>query len=99
MPAQAAQEPRGGGVRKPPYRMPLMIHDLSPKFPTRLQVGCTMEKEVRRLKKIHLALAVAEGESIAEWARRKWGARCTVNRMTEIEEELRERTGHKRPAR
>jgi len=28
-----------------------------------------MEKEVRRQKKIHLALAVAEGESIAEWAR------------------------------
>ena len=28
-----------------------------------------MEKEVRRLKKIHLALAVAEGESIAAWAR------------------------------
>ena len=28
-----------------------------------------MEKEVRRLKKIHLALAVAQGESIAEWAR------------------------------
>ena len=27
-----------------------------------------MEKEVRRLKKINLALAVAEGESIAEWA-------------------------------
>src|SRR5947209_1292424 len=34
-----------------------MIHHLSPKFPTRLQVGCTTEKEVRRLKKIHLALA------------------------------------------
>ena len=46
-----------------------MIHNLSPKFPTRDQVGCTMEKEVRRLKKINLALAVAEGESIAEWAR------------------------------
>ena len=46
-----------------------MIHNLSPKFPTRLQVGCTMEKEVRRLKKINLALAVAEGESIAAWAR------------------------------
>jgi hypothetical protein len=28
-----------------------------------------MEKEVRRHKKINLALAVAEGESIAEWAR------------------------------
>ena len=28
-----------------------------------------MEKEVRRHQKIHLALAVAEGESIAEWAR------------------------------
>src|SRR5438270_11681131 len=35
------------------------------------QVECTMEKEVRRHKKIHLALAVAEGESIAEWARQK----------------------------
>ena len=28
-----------------------------------------MEKEIRRHQKIHLALAVAEGESIAEWAR------------------------------
>ena len=28
-----------------------------------------MDKEVRRHKKINLALAVAEGESIAEWAR------------------------------
>jgi hypothetical protein len=28
-----------------------------------------MEKEVRRLKKINLAASVAEGESIAEWAR------------------------------
>jgi hypothetical protein len=32
------------------------------------QVGCTMEKEVRRHKKIHLALAIAEGESIIAWA-------------------------------
>jgi hypothetical protein len=29
-----------------------------------------MEKEVRRLKKINLALAVAEGESITAWAHR-----------------------------
>ena len=29
-----------------------------------------MEKEVRRLKKIHLALAVAAGESIAAWAKK-----------------------------
>jgi hypothetical protein len=28
-----------------------------------------MEKEVRRLKRINLAAAVADGESIAEWAR------------------------------
>ena len=28
-----------------------------------------MEKEVRHQKKIHLALWIAEGESIAEWAR------------------------------
>ena len=27
-----------------------------------------MDKEVRRFKKLHLALAIAEGESIAEWA-------------------------------
>src|SRR4051794_18363222 len=46
-----------------------MIYHLSPKFPTRFQVGCTMEKEVRRLKKFHLALAIAEGESITAWAR------------------------------
>jgi hypothetical protein len=32
------------------------------------QVECTMEKEVRRHQKIHLALAIAEGESIAAWA-------------------------------
>ena len=38
-------------------------------FRVRNHVGCTMEKEVRRLKKINLAAAVAEGESIAEWAR------------------------------
>jgi hypothetical protein len=37
-------------------------------FRVRDQVGCTMEKEVRRQKKIHLALAIAEGESIAAWA-------------------------------
>ena len=29
------------------------------------QVECTMEKEVRRHQKIHLALAIAGGESIA----------------------------------
>jgi hypothetical protein len=32
-------------------------------------VECTMEKEVRRHKKMNLALAVAGGESIAAWAR------------------------------
>ena len=31
-------------------------------------VECTMEKEVRRHQKIHLALAIAGGESIAAWA-------------------------------
>ena len=41
-------------ARKPPYRIPLMTHNLSPKFPTRFQVGCTMEKEVRRPKKINV---------------------------------------------
>jgi hypothetical protein len=41
-----------------------MIHHLSPTN----QVECTMEKEVRRQKKIHLALAIAGGESIAAWA-------------------------------
>ena len=40
------------------------------------QVECTMEKEVRRHQKIHLALAIAEGESIAAWAQRKWGVRA-----------------------
>src|SRR5436305_12774982 len=33
-------------------------------------VECTMEKEVRRHLKIDLALAVAEGESIAAWAKK-----------------------------
>jgi hypothetical protein len=32
-------------------------------------VECTMEKEVRRHQKIHLALAIAGGESIAAWAK------------------------------
>src|SRR4051794_17496948 len=32
------------------------------------QVGCTMDKEVRHHKKITLALAIAEGESIIAWA-------------------------------
>jgi hypothetical protein len=41
-----------------------MIHNLSPAN----QVECTMEKEARRHKKVHLALAIAEGESIAAWA-------------------------------
>jgi hypothetical protein len=35
------------------------------------QVGCTMEKEVRRYKKINLALVIAEGESITT-LRRAW---------------------------
>jgi hypothetical protein len=29
LPAQAAKKPRGGGVRKPPYRIPLMLHKVS----------------------------------------------------------------------
>ena len=32
------------------------------------RVECTMEKEVRRHKKINLALAIAEGESVNAWA-------------------------------
>jgi hypothetical protein len=32
------------------------------------QVGCTIDKEVRRHKKIHVALAIAEGESVNAWA-------------------------------
>ena len=32
------------------------------------QMGCTMDKEVRRYNKINLALAIAEGESIIAWA-------------------------------
>jgi hypothetical protein len=34
------------------------------------QVGWTMDKEVRRSQKIHLALAIAEGESVNAWAQR-----------------------------
>ena len=37
-----------------------------------------MEKEVRRLKKINLALAVAEGESISAWARQNGVSERTV---------------------
>src|SRR3954465_14068282 len=33
------------------------------------QVACTREKDVRRRKKIHLALAIAGGESITAWAK------------------------------
>jgi Homeodomain-like domain len=42
-----------------------------------------MEKEVRRLKKINLALAVAEGESIAEWARHKGVPERTAQRWAQ----------------
>jgi len=42
-----------------------------------------MEKEVRRLKKIHLALAVAEGESIAEWARHNGVPERTAQRWAQ----------------
>ena len=42
------------------------------------QVECTMEKEVRRHKKMNLALAIAEGESIAEWARQNGVAERTA---------------------
>src|SRR4051794_12496781 len=38
-------------------------------FRVRDQGECTMEKEVRRQQKIHLALAIAGGESIAAWAK------------------------------
>ena len=42
-----------------------------------------MEKEVRRLKKINLALAVAEGESIAEWARQNGVPERTAQRWAQ----------------
>ena len=42
-----------------------------------------MEKEVRRLKKINLALAVAEGESIAEWARQNGVSERTAQRWAQ----------------
>ena len=42
-----------------------------------------MEKEVRRLKKINLALAVAEGESIAAWARQNEGPERTAQRWAQ----------------
>ena len=44
------------------------------------QVECTMEKEVRRHQKIHLALAIAGGESIAAWAKKNDVARSTAFR-------------------
>ena len=46
-------------------------------------VECTMEKEVRRHKKIHLALAVAEGESIAAWARQNGVPERTAQRWAQ----------------
>ncbi len=42
-----------------------------------------MEKEVRRHKKINLAAAVAEGESIAEWARQNAGPERTAQRWAQ----------------
>jgi hypothetical protein len=47
LPEQSAREPGGAGIRKAPYRIPLMLHNLSPTN----QVECTMEKEVHRHKK------------------------------------------------
>src|SRR5436305_1930164 len=43
----------------------------------------TMEKEVRRHKKIHLALAIAEGESIAAWARQNGVPERTAQRWAQ----------------
>jgi hypothetical protein len=42
-----------------------------------------MEKEVRRHQKIHLALAIAEGESIAEWARQNGVPERTAQRWAQ----------------
>ena len=42
-----------------------------------------MEKEVRRLKKINLALAIAEGESIAAWARQNGVPERTAQRWAQ----------------
>jgi hypothetical protein len=56
-----------------------MVHNLSPTN----QVECTMEKEVRRLKEIHLALAIAEGESIAAWARQNGVPERTAQRWAQ----------------
>ena len=42
-----------------------------------------MEKEVRRLKKINLALTVAEGESIAAWARQNGVPERTAQRWAQ----------------
>lgn len=42
-----------------------------------------MEKEVRRHKKINLALAVAEGESIAAWARQNGVPERTAQRWAQ----------------
>jgi hypothetical protein len=47
------------------------------------QVECTMEKEVRRHKKINLAPAVAEGESIAVWARQNGVPERTAQRWAQ----------------
>src|SRR4051794_32243773 len=43
-------------------------------------VECTMEKQVRRHQKIHLALAIAGGESIDAWAKKNDVARSTAFR-------------------
>ena len=59
----------------------LLLHESRPVKTN--QVGCTMEKEVRRLKKINLALAVAEGESIAAWARQNGVPERTAQRWAQ----------------
>ncbi len=57
-----------------------------------------MEKEVRRHQKIHLALAIAQGQSIAAWAKKNDVARSTAFRWASEPEVRREAEATRRRA-
>src|SRR4051794_7517709 len=62
------------------------------------QVECTMEKVVRRHKKINLALAIARGQSIDAWAKKNDVARSTAFRWASEPEVRREAEATRRRA-
>src|SRR4051794_6065135 len=61
-------------------------------------VECTMEKEVRRHQKINLVLAIARGQSIDAWAKKKDVAQSTAFRGAGDPEARREAEATRRRA-